>query len=175
VSRVDQWYSDQLFKAAPSEVIVRAIGTEWKHRETGDPSFLLIRLNSSVSAGMHSWSYFSSGLQADREHFETARKQFLFGLANARYRPEPIMAYNQEEARRVGQSWEAHNRRMAQNQALFEATQRAFVNRSRAGNDAIMQGWRDRNAASDRAHEQFLDTITDRTKVAVTVTGENGQ
>ena len=75
------------------------------------------------------------------------------------------MAYNQEEAKRVGQSWAAHNERMIRNQAAFEASQRAHVNRSNAINEAIMTGWRERNAASDRNQEQFIDGIYERTNV----------
>lgn len=171
VSRIDKWYHDQLYKAMPAESRVTAIGTEWKHSATGNPFFLLVHLNVSNSATLQNWSYHCKGLQAEKSHFEKARKQFLFGLANARYRLEPIMAYNQEEARRVGKSWAEHNERMARNQANFEARQRDFVNRSTAAHDAIMKNWRDRNAAGDRAHERFVDTITERTKVIDSSTG----
>lgn len=76
---------------------------------------------------MQQWYYWTSGLEANADYFETAKKQLLFALANTRYNLEPIMTFNGEEAQRVGQSWAAHNQRMAQNQANFEAQQRAFV------------------------------------------------
>ncbi len=114
---------------------------------------------------MQGWYYMCNGLEAEPAHFEKAKKQFIFALSNTRYNLEPIMEYNQQEAQRVGQSWAAHNQRMAQNQANFEASQRAFVNRSNAINDAIMSGWRERNAASDKSHEQFIDVINERENV----------
>jgi hypothetical protein len=172
VARIDQWYNDQLYQAMPTDIKVTAIGTEWKHPASGNSYFLLVRLTARSGGGLQSWSYFSNGLQAEKTHFESAKKQFLFGLANARYNPQPIMAYNQAEAQRVGQSWAAHNQRMAQNQANFEASQRAFVNRSAAAHDALMKNWRDQNAAGDRAHERFIDTVTERTKVVDQSTGQ---
>lgn len=61
---------------------------------------------------------------------------------------------------------------MAQNQANFEASQRAHVNRTNAINDAIMSGWQQRNAASDKQQEQFLDVINERTNVVDASTGQ---
>ncbi|MEO6670202.1 MAG: hypothetical protein ABIN36_12045 [Ferruginibacter sp.] len=171
VSKMDKWYSDQLFKAMPSRSDVGAFGTEWK-TTNGDPYFLLIHLNVSTSQAMQTWYYYTSGLEADPEYFEAARKQFIFGLANMRYNLQPIMVYNQQEAQRVGQSWAVHNQRMAQNQANFEASQRAFVNKSNAINDAIMNGWKERNAASDKNQEQFLDVINERENVVDPTTGQ---
>jgi hypothetical protein len=164
VSRIDKWYNDQLYKAMPSAIEIKAIGSEWKHA-SGNSFFLLTHLNVSNGGNLQIWSYYSSGLQAEKAHFETAKKQLLFGLANARYNQEPIMEYNRAEAQRVGKSWEEHNRRMAKNRAAFEASQRAFVNRSSAINESIMRNWNERNAASDKAHEQFVDVIAERTKV----------
>ena len=164
VSSVDQWHNDQLFKAMPMQVRVQAIGSEWV-TEKGDQYFMVMHLSASDSGLLQNWFYNCTGLQARKPHFETARKQFIFGLANARYNLKSIMAYNQKEAEKAGKSWAAHNERMARNQANFEASQRAFVNRSTAAHDALMSKWQERNAASDKAQEQFVDTITERTKV----------
>ncbi len=171
VSKADKWYSDQLYKAVPSEGRVVAIGTDWQTSD-GKPYFLLLHLSVSNTAEMQNWSYWSSGLEADPEYFDRAKKQLLFSLASVRYALEPIAEYNQREAQKAGASWAAHNQRMAQNQAAFEAQQRAFVNKSNAINDAIMNGWRERNASSDRQHEQFVDVITERTKVTNSSTGQ---
>lgn len=171
ISKMDKWYSDQLYKAMPSRSDVLAYGTEWKTKE-GNPYFLLIHLNVSTSEAMQTWYYMSSGLEADPEHFEKAKKQYIFALANTRYNLQPIMVYNEQEAQRVGRSWAAHNQRMIQNQANFEAQQRAFVNKSNAINDAIMSGWRERNAASDKQQEQRIDNIYERTNVVDPTTGQ---
>ena len=81
------------------------------------------------------------------------------------------MAYNRSEAEKAGRSWAQFNARMAQNQANFEASQRAHINKTNAINDAIMSGWRERNAASDRMQEQRIDGIYERTNVV----DESGQ
>lgn len=171
ISGIDKWYSDQLYKAMPSRSEVASFGIDWK-KDDGTPYFMILHLNVSTSDAMQQWYYRSSGVEADAEHFEKTKKQYIFALANTRYNLEPIMTYNQQEAQRVGQSWAAHNQRMAQNQANFEAQQRAFVNKSNAINDAIMSGWRERNAASDRNQENFIDGVYERTNVQNTETGQ---
>ena len=171
ISKIDKWYSDQFYKAMPSQSYVAAFGTEWKTKE-GNPYFLLIHLNVSTSQTMQNWYYSSSGLEVEPEHFEAARKKYIFALSNMRYNLQPIIVYNQQEAQRVGRSWATHNQKMAQNQANFEASQRAFVNKSNAINDAIMDGWRDRNASTDKNQEQFIDGIYERTNVVDPTTGQ---
>jgi hypothetical protein len=171
VSQIDQWYNEQMFKAVPTQTQIAAIGTEWVTAD-GDPYFILMHLTVGTTAQLQLWYYRCTGLEAEKSHFDTAKKQLIFGLANARYNPQPIMAFNQMEAEKAGKSWAAHNQRMAQNQANFEANQRAFVNRSTAAHDALMNNWRERNAASDRSHEQFVDTITERTKVVHPSSGQ---
>jgi len=171
VSKMDKWYSDQLFKAMPSRSDIAAIGIDWKKND-GAQSFMIVHLNVSTSNDMQNWYYMASVLESNADHFEVAKKQYIFALSNTRYNLQPIMTYNQQEAQRVGQSWAAHNQRMAQNQANFEASQRAFINKSDAINDAIMNGWREKNASSDRNQERFIDGVYERTNVENTETGQ---
>lgn len=171
VSKIDKWYSDQLYKAVPTRSDMVAIGTDWKDAN-GNPFFLLLHINVSNTAEMQNWYYMANSVEAEPAYFEKARKQYIFSLANTHYPLEPIMAYNEREAQKAGISWAAHNQRMAQNQANFEASQRAHVNRTNAINDAIMSNWRERNAASDRQQEQFIDVITERTNVTDPSTGQ---
>lgn len=171
VSKIDRWYNDQLYKAVPTQSEVAAIGIEWKDGD-GNPYFVLMHLFVSSTAQMQNWYYFCTDLKVEKESYSKAKKQLLFALANIRYALEPIAEYNRKEAEKAGRSWAAHNQRMAQNQARFEAQQRAFINKSNAINDAIMSGWRAQNQASDKAHEQFIDVITERTNVVNNVTGK---
>jgi hypothetical protein len=171
ISRMDKWYSDQLYKAMPSRSDIAAIGIDWKKND-GTPYFQIMHLNVSTSDAMQNWSYYITALEANADQFESAKKQLIFAFANTRFNLEPIAKFNREEAQRCGQSWAAHNARMAQNQANFEAQQRDFVNRSNAVNDAIMSGWRSRNASSDRMQEATIDGIYERTNVQNTETGQ---
>lgn len=158
VSRIDQWYNDQLYKAEPMQTKAIAIGTEWESSD-GSPAFMLTHALVADGGTMQNWSHYSNVLRADTPYFEIARKQLIFSLANTRYALEPIAEYNRLEAQKAGQSWAAFNERMARNQAAFEAQQRDFVNRSNAINESIMAGWNQRNASSDRQQSQFIDTI----------------
>jgi hypothetical protein len=171
VSRIDKWYNDQLYKAVPMQTQVKAIGTEWKKAD-GTPFFLLIRLFVSNSATMQTWYYMASSLEAESQYFEQARKQLILSLANTRYALQPIMDYNRVEAEKAGRSWAAHNQRMAQSQAVFEASQRAFVNKSNAINDAIMGNWKQQNASSDKQHGQFIDAIREENNAVNTSSGQ---
>lgn len=97
VTQTDKWYRDQLYNAVPSRSEYAAIGTEWKSAD-GTPYFLLMHFSISTTAEMQNWGYWCTGLEADKSYFELAKKQLLFGLANAHYPLEPIMAFNQREA-----------------------------------------------------------------------------
>lgn len=170
ITRIDKWYSDQLYQVMPMDKKTFAIGTDWQNSD-GNPYFLLLHFSISTTAQLRMWSYYASGLEADKDIFEKAKKQLLFSLANTRFELEPIMAYNRSEAEKAGRSWAQFNARMAQNQANFEASQRAHINKTNAINDAIMSGWRERNAASDRMQERTIDGIYERTNVV----DESGQ
>lgn len=172
VSKMDKWYSDQLIKAMPSNYFIKAFGVDFKDKN-GNPVFVLLHINKSESSTMQTWYYMTSMLEADKKVFDLAKKQLIFALANTRYNLEPIMAYNEAEARRIGQSWAAFNKRMAANQAAFEAQQIAHVNKTNAINDAIMSGWKARDQASDKRQEQFLDYVYERQNVQNAETGKS--
>ncbi|MBM4383621.1 MAG: hypothetical protein FJ091_09670 [Deltaproteobacteria bacterium] len=82
VARIDQWYSDQLFKVVPTQSKNFAIGSEWESAN-GRPFFLLVHLSVSESAELQTWAYWSTGLEAEREVFARAQTQLIFGLARA--------------------------------------------------------------------------------------------
>lgn len=171
VARMDKWYNDQLYKAMPAQLDVLAIGSEWRDAN-GDRAFIISHIIVSTDQTMQTWYYFSSLLTADEDHFDRAVKQYIFSMANTRYELGPIMAYNQREAQKAGQSWAAFNQRMAQNQAAFERQQRNYVNNSNAINDAIMDGWKERNASSDRMQEKTVDGIWEQGNAVNSSTGD---
>lgn len=171
VASMDKWYTDQLYKALPTKTETKAIGINWKDRN-GNPSFMLVHLNISSTAQMQNWYYMYTWLKADKDYVETAAKQLVFSLANAHYALEPIMTYNRQEMQRVGQNWAIFNKRMADNQAAFEANQRAHVNRTEAINNAIMSGYNQRMDAMDHNQEQFVDVIREKTNVTDPTTGQ---
>ncbi len=171
ISKLDKWYSDQLYKSVPMQTLAKAYGIDVKDKE-GNPALVILHINQGKTSSMENWYYFNSIFQADKNVFETAKKQLLFGLANMRYNLEPIMAYNKAEAQRIGQSWAAFSQQMAANQAAFEAQQRNHINKVNAVNDAIMSNWDSKNKAMDKNQEQFLDVIYERQNVQNSETGE---
>lgn len=172
VAKVDKWYSDQLYKAMPSQTEIIALGTEWK-KDDGTMAFMISHIQVSNTSDLQTWYYYSSVLKADKAYFAKSVKQYIFSMANTRYNIEPIMEYNKAEAQRVGQSWASFNKRMAQNQANFEQQQRNHVNNSNAINDAIMNGYNASNASSDKQHQNFIDGIREEDNATNTNTGSN--
>ncbi len=171
ISKMDKWYTEQLFKAMPSVSTAKAYGSDWKY-DNGKSFFLLIHVNSSTSDAMQQWYFYSSSLEAEPAYFEKAKKQYIFALANQRYNIEPIKAYNKEEAERCGKSWATFNKKMAANQAAFEANQIAHVNKSNAINATIMSNYKANDIASDKRQEQTIDGIYERTNVQNSETGK---
>ena len=174
VAQVSRWYQSQLYQVAPTQQQHVAIGSEWADSD-GKLAFLLIKLMVSEGAGLQTWFYTTTGLEADAGYYEAAKRQLLFGLANARYNPQHIQAYNQREAQKSQQSWAAHNQRMQQNQASFQATQRAITSANDAVSNSIMQGWRDRNAMQDQGHQASVNGILEQNVMVDPGTGQQWQ
>lgn len=171
VSKLDKWYAEQLYQIGPTQLYNKVYGIEMKY-SNGKPAFVVMHVSERKSQELESWYHISSLLDADAAVFETAKKQYIFALENMRYNLEPIMAYNKAEAQRIGQSWAAFNAKMKANQAAFDASQAAHVNKSNAINDAIMSGWKAQNASSDKNQEQFVDYIYENQNVQNTETGK---
>jgi hypothetical protein len=174
VAEADWKYSSQLYKVGQTNDQFWAIGTEWENAK-GEPFFLLMHLVASSGQGMLTWYYYCNGLAADKDYFPKATEQLIYGLANTTHNPVYIQAYNQSEAQKAGQSWAAHNQRMKANQASFEASQRAIVNSNNAVSDAIMSGWKSRNAISDAGHAKTINGISEQNTMIDPSSGQTYQ
>ncbi|MBT8469601.1 MAG: hypothetical protein KJN97_12725 [Deltaproteobacteria bacterium] len=172
LAKYDERYHSQLYEALPSRKRFLAVGTEWED-EQGEPSFILIRLKVSEGQGSQFWSYYSHRLEAPRSVYEKAKEDLLYAVLNTEHNLAFIAANNQKEKAKSEAFWRKHRRRMNANQRNFEAQQRAFKERSDATNDAIMKGWRDRNAASDRMHDKTIDSIRDEQNMRDPSTGQS--
>lgn len=170
VANSDKWYSNQLYSSAPKEIITYCKGLDLLSKE-GKKIFLMLRMTISNMSGFQNWFYQLTALEADDAFYDKTKKQFIFAYSNTRYALEPIMAYNRKEAEKEGRNWAAFNQRMAQNQAAFEARQRAHINNTNAINDAIMSGYKSKSAASDRIQEKTIDGIREETNVRNAETG----
>lgn len=171
IAAYDKWYKSQLFQSVPTMDQFWAIGTEWEDAE-GNPSFVLIHLISTQSNGLLTWYYYCHGLEADKSYFQKAIDHLIHGLKNTKFNPQYLQAYNEEEARKAGQSWAAHRQRMAQNQRNFEATQKAYRDNSNAISDMMMEGWKTRNEITDRGQENYINSIRDENTMIDPSTGK---
>lgn len=171
LAKYDERYNSQLYQAVPTKKRFLAVATEWED-EHEEPSLVVIRVYVGQGSGVQNWSYFSHTLEASRGAYEKAKEDLLYALVNTEHNREFIASYNQKEKQKSDEFWRKHRRRMNANQRNFEAQQRAFRERSDATNDAIMQGWRDRNAASDRMHDKTIDSIREEQNVRDPDTGQ---
>ncbi len=171
LAKYDERYHSQLYEAIPSRKKFMAVATEWED-QSGYPSLILIRLMVSDGAGVQYWGYFSHRLEAPRSAYDKAKEDLVYAVLNTEHNRAFIADYNQKEKQKAEASWRQHRRRMDANQRNFDAQQRAFKERSDATNDAIMKGWRDRNAASDRMHDKTIDSIRDEQNMRDPITGQ---
>lgn len=157
-------YMDLLFKVAPTQNQFESIASEWKNQD-GTLSLIILNYSQQIGEGMATWFYGGNVLEAPAKHFEQAKKDLISALLNVRYNPRQIQAYNQNERMKANISNSAHQNRMRSNQRAFENSQRAINQSNQATNDAIMDTWRNHNAASDRMQQQTINSISDQQTV----------
>ena len=170
----DQAYNARLYKVMPSQESFKVLATEWKDGE-GKPSMLVLHYSESLAQGMLIWHYYGNFLKAPAPHFKQAKKDLIYGLLNTRHNPKQIQAHNQMEAQKAQSSNAAHQRKMQNNQANFEASQRAITNSNNAVNKSIMDSWNNSNAASDRSHDRYMNTVREENTVYNPGSGQSYQ
>lgn len=158
ISKINQWYTEQLFNPYPTEKVNKVYGVNFKN-STGQDVFAFFQVGATGGGGLQNWFYTTSLLEADEAVFENAKKQMIFSYTSTRFNLAAIMAHNKREAQKHNMSWQIFNDGMAARQAAFDAQQRAHINRSNAVNDAIMSGWKSQSEYSDKSQERFLDYI----------------
>lgn len=164
LAKYDERFRSQLYEFFPSRKQFKAVATEWENAKQ-EPSLVVIRLSILNGQGVQNWGYFAHVLEAERSAYEEAKEDLLHALLNTEHNRAYIADYNRKEKQKSEASWRQHRRRMNSNQRRFEAQQRAFRENADATNEAIMDGWRERNAASDRAHDSYIDTIREEENV----------
>jgi hypothetical protein len=163
-----------LFKSVPSQDFFDVWVTEWKDPK-GQPSMMVVHYMESASYGSVYWYYSITAMEASPQAFEQAKKALLNGLANIQNNPAHIQAYNQEEAQKSNQMWNAHNQRMKSNQASFEQTQRAMKSSNDAVNNSIMSTWESQNASSDRMQRNTVNSINEENTITDPANGQSYQ
>ena len=96
-------------------------------------------------------------------------------MASLKYNPRYFDQYNQSEMQKESTSWAAHNQKMSTQQREFDTQQAAFKQKSEAINQSIMANYNNKNAASDRNHNRFLNYIKDENTVSNPADGQRYQ
>jgi hypothetical protein len=174
IAASDKSFSDLLYKVAPMRQVFHAKVTEWTDKK-GAPYMIVVHASATDLGNMVSWNYSCHALDAPKERYEDSKKIVLNALANLRYNAQYVQAYNQNEMAKERASWAAHNQRMQANKEAFEAQQRTFREKNDAINNAIASSYAERDAASDRMHNRFLNYIKDENTVRNPADGQRHQ
>ena len=148
----NQFYSEPGIRKSFDAVGVDAITPE------GQACFLIIH-QMSFDWGMGGmWGYFTHAMIGDKSQINDAKKALIYGLVNARADANFVNNSNRQMQAQSQQSWAAHNQRMRNNQAAFNASQSAYQSNNDVS-DIYHNMWKNQNASSDRMQEMSVRGI----------------
>lgn len=160
--------SHQLVQGALNRSRVQSydiIASEWE-KPNGIKVLVLFTQMIMHSQGGSSWGVSLSKMEAPAQYFESAKETYLFAQANWQIDQKAAMAHaanlqqmDRESEARLAQSRAAHNARMRNNEAAFQATQKHYVDTQNEISDISMQGYRDRSASQDRLRNAEVNMI----------------
>ncbi len=174
IARADKSYGDQLYKVGQAQTNYQAAASEWEDGK-GNRAMIVVHYTENSGAGSVYWGYYVQVIGSKASDFENAKSIYLNALANTQYNPQHIAAYNQREAAKSNQSWSAHNQKMKNNQANFEAQQRAHQSSVDAWNKSSMDAYNSRSASQDRMQNQTINSINETQNVTDPNNGQTYQ
>lgn len=174
VAQANKSYMDQLYTYGAQQNSFQAAGTEWIDNK-GKKVLIVINYNENRSQGFVMWGYYVQLLKSDAAGFDEARDYYLNGLINTQYNQQHIQAYNQQEASKLQGSAAAHNQKMQNNQANFEAQQRLHRSTYDAVNKSSMDAYNNRMESMDRNQHNTINTIREENTVTNPSNGQQYQ
>lgn len=174
VAQADKSYADMLYKAGQQQNTFLAAASDWEDGK-GNKVVIITHYNENAGQGSIYWGYYIQVLGSKAAAFENAKNTYLYGLVNTQYNQQSIAAYNQAEAAKANQSWSTHNQTMQNNQANFDAQQRAHQSSVDAWNKSSMDGYNSRSASQDRMQNQTINSINETQNVIDPNTGQQYQ
>lgn len=172
IAQYDRQMSAQYWKVAPTQDTHEALGIEFQAQD-GTKALAIIHFTYSRSQYGNMSMYYLNQLSANAGAYEQAKKAYIYALANFKMNPQYIAAHNQREQQKSQASWSAHNQRMRNNEAAFQARQKAHVDTYNSMNQMSMDAYNNRNNSSDRIQEQFVDGVWEQQNMIDPYTGEN--
>jgi len=154
LKKYDENYDQFVFRAVPMQKSFDVLATEWGDKD-GNRLLFIIRQYIGYTQESCNWGYIVDMMDAPKAYFETAKKNYLYSLANRKYNPQWLHACYMEEAQKAAQRGKLHQQRMA---AL------------RAEGQAIIERGKAHSAMVDRNHKRFMDAHLERQTVSTSGT-----
>jgi len=174
LAQADKAYSDQLYTYGQQQKSFQVAGAEFTGKD-GKKELVIVHYYETLGMGMYFWGYTLQNLSAPASVFESAKQSYLYGLENIQHNPQAIAAFNQKESSQLSANDAAFQNRMRNNQANFEATQRAHVNSSNAINEAQMGIYRTQTESFNRSNQQITNGILEENTMYNSANGETYQ
>ncbi len=161
IARNNQKIYAQYWKAMPSQEHHQVKGLELTDPNTGSKGFVVVHFMLSVSQYGNYAFYQMNVMEAKNHRYEQDKKAVIYALANMQPNPQAIAAHNQREQQKSNASWAAHNSRMRQNQANFDAFQQTQQTYSDIS-DMSHESWQRRNQMNNAGHDKTINGVWDR-------------
>jgi hypothetical protein len=157
-AQLDKAYSDKLVTYGQQQQNFQVAGVEFAGLK-GNKELLIVHYFETYAMGLAIWGFSIQGLSAPEAIFNSAKQTYIYALENIQHNPQAIAAHNAKESAKLSANDEAFQNRMRNNQANFEATQKAHVNGSNAINEAQMGIYRTQTESFNRSNQQITNGI----------------
>lgn len=171
VAQVENQYRNQQWSYAPTQKSTYSYAIEWK-----DPNnvyyitILHVFINSTQYGS--SWGYYGQFLQANKAHFEAAKKAYIHGFETKRYNQQYIIAFNNNEMQKANIRDQAYQNR----RAAINARTNSNTNVGNIYSDILdinHSGYLSRSNISSHGHSKSISGILETVTVSNHNTGEH--
>ena len=146
-----------LFKSTPEQKTIRVVATEWVD-DKGMPSIGIIHYYVAYTEMSLYWGYYMETMEAPKDYFPIARRDFVNALLNVQINPQWIQSNNQKVQQQMQQQMAGHQQRMAG---------------LRAQGAQIVAAGKQHDAMTTRTHQKFMDGLNDRVSVTNPSNGQS--
>ena len=165
-----------------SQRSVEALGTEWR-AATGTRSLIFLLKTVTQSPQSLFWQLTTTEMEAPPEHYEAAKRAYLYAGASSELNPQWVAASNQALARSIRQTqryWDNASQisRQAHQQRMQSIADRGAAARSVGKTysdilDISHQGYLTRDSINNQGHDRLVDSVAGTTVIGNHQTGEH--
>ncbi len=157
LTRSDENLDKLLFKSTPEQKTIRVVATEWMD-DKGIASIGIIHYYVAYTEMSLYWGYYMESMEAPKDYFPTARRDFVNALLNVQINPQWIQSQNQKVQQQMQQQMAGHKQRMAG---------------LRAQGAQIVSSGKQHDAMTTRTHQKFMDGLNDRVSITNPSNGQS--